>query len=187
MFGRQIQASMFWDKVDRKLIGCIHFPRDCEGPPNKVHGGALATMLDMLFGWHSIRVLGLGCVTLTLNVNYHHFVPLGGVVRFEVETEKQDGRKLFMRGKLTNNIYTVEDNEQVVVHNTADALFIQHKDSKMSYDEAVKLFGAQSSLTKEQVIRHFKSVKGSRLSQAQNNTNGRNTQNKSDVTLQSKL
>jgi acyl-coenzyme A thioesterase PaaI-like protein len=125
---------------------------NCEGPPGAVHGGCLATTLDNVFGWQSSRVMGFGCVTLNLNVNYKKFVKLGGMVRVEVKTEKIDGRKLYMAGKLTNNISTIEDPQDVVIHCDSTALFYKRVPQAWTYDQAVKLFGPQSKLSQEEIV-----------------------------------
>ncbi len=64
-----------------------------------VHGGAIATALDSLLGYYTMRLLGFGCFTLNLNVDYQMFIPLGSTVRFECTTQKIEGRKAFIEGK----------------------------------------------------------------------------------------
>lgn len=39
MFGREVQVLSYWNEEERKLIGAVYFPGECEGPPNRVHGG----------------------------------------------------------------------------------------------------------------------------------------------------
>lgn len=170
MFAKEIHQLSFFDKQEKKLIGVIYFPTTCEGPPGKVHGGALASIIDMLFGWQAVRNVGLGCVTGNLNVTYHHFVPLEAVVRFEIWTEKIEGRKIYMRGKLTSNIYSIGEDTQhkEIVHNEAHALFVKQKGTTLSYEEALELFGPNSKLSKEQLIEMLKEERRKRKQQSTN-------------------
>ena len=39
MFGRDIHSVCFWNNKEKRLIGAVYFPGECEGPPNRVHGG----------------------------------------------------------------------------------------------------------------------------------------------------
>ena len=91
-------------------------------------------------------------------------MPLRGCVRFEIEAEKIEGRKISMRGTFTNNVYSIQplDNassQTQILHNEATALFIRLKDSHISYEKAVELFGPNSALSKQDVIQLFKDLK----------------------------
>ncbi|KAG2383308.1 hypothetical protein C9374_004645 [Naegleria lovaniensis] len=146
-----IQRLMFWDKQENKIVGAVAFGIDCEGPPGCVHGGAIATALDEAFGWCCIRNIGFSGVTLNLSVNYFKFIPLKrAVVGLEIETERVEGKKVFMKGKLYNL-----DNPQEV-HNTASALFYKANEHMPTWDEAVKLFGEDSKLAKDEILSYFK-------------------------------
>lgn len=90
-----------------------------------------------------------------------HFVPLRGVVRFEIEADKIDGRKIAMKGKFSNNIYSIKpldenSKQKEIIHTEATALFIQVKNISIAYDQAVELFGPNSKLSKKEVIQLFK-------------------------------
>ncbi|KAL9654464.1 hypothetical protein ABK040_010485 [Willaertia magna] len=159
-----IYKCLYWDKTDGKLIGVIAFGSDCEGPPGAVHGGAIATALDEVFAWGGIRHFGFSGVTLSLNINYHKFIPLRkSMVGVEIEIEKVEGRKVFMKGKVFNL-----DNSDIV-HNTATALFYKANPLMPSFEEAIKVFGANSNATKEQVLQLFAKPSSSK---GNNSTNG---------------
>lgn len=107
--------------------------------------------MDEAFGWCCIRNIGFSGVTLNLSVNYFKFIPLKrAVVGLEIETERVEGKKVFMKGKLYNL-----DNPQEV-HNTATALFYKANEHMPTWDEAVKLFGEDSTLSKEEILSYFK-------------------------------
>ncbi|EFC44203.1 predicted protein [Naegleria gruberi] len=146
-----IEKLMFWDKKEKKIVGVVAFANDCEGPPACVHGGCIATALDEAFGWCCIRNIGFSGVTLNLSVNYFKFIPLKkAIVGLEIETEKVEGKKVFMKGKL----YDLSDPS--VVHNTGTALFYKANEHMPTWEEAVQYFGPQSTLTKNQILSYFK-------------------------------
>jgi len=145
-----IQRVMFWDRTESKIVGAVAFSMDCEGPPGCVHGGAIATALDEAFGWCCIRNIGFSGVTLNLSVNYFKFIPLKrGIVGLEIQTEKVEGKKVFMKGKL----YNLENPEEV--HNTATALFYKANEHMPNWEESIKLFGATSTLSREEILSYF--------------------------------
>lgn len=143
-FGQAIHKRMFWDAANNKLLGVIYFSFECEGPVGAVHGGAIATALDSVLGYYSMFLLGWGCFTLNLNVDYHKFIPLGSTVRFECSLDRIEGKKLFIEAKL---MHLVDD----VVHSKAKALFYKSKPLP-TYDQAMQMFGRGSNTTKEQLI-----------------------------------
>lgn len=58
-FGDEIQYKLYWNEEEKKLAGGVYFSRRCEGPPNKVHGGAQ----------------GL-CDTISTISHHHHDAPV---------------------------------------------------------------------------------------------------------------
>ncbi|KAL0486325.1 acyl-coenzyme A thioesterase [Acrasis kona] len=157
-FGKDIKYRTFWDNEEQMLIGVVAFNNSMEGPPNSVHGGCIATTVDSMFGWHSCKVLGFGNVTLNLNINYKKFIKLGSIVRIEIRTVNIDGRKLLMSGRLTNNLTSLTDDENTIVHTEATALFYKSIWNAWSYSQAYRLFGPQSNITVERVAELIKSA-----------------------------
>jgi len=145
VFGVGIHNIYFWNQSQQKLEGAVHFTLQCEGPGGSVHGGAIATALDSALGWAVIRIKGFGCVTLNLNVNYRKFIKLGSSVRLEVQIEKVESKKIYLKGQLIN-----AENPSII-HADATALFYQTVGS-MDFDSTYKLFGSESGLTKERAI-----------------------------------
>jgi acyl-coenzyme A thioesterase PaaI-like protein len=60
-------------------------------------------------------------VTGSLNVNYRKFIPLNSIVKLEASVEREEGRKIFLKAKITNG--DAPPNE--VVHADATSLFIK--------------------------------------------------------------
>jgi len=69
------------------------------GPPNHVHGGVVAAVLDELLG--AVNVVNqLGAMTGTLTIRYRHPTPLFEEIRMEGRTAGSQGRKVFARGRM---------------------------------------------------------------------------------------
>lgn len=62
-----------------------------QGPPNGVHGGIIATLVDEAMGKLS-RVDGVVALTAELNVEYLRPVPLGRKIIVEARPAQQRGR-----------------------------------------------------------------------------------------------
>jgi acyl-coenzyme A thioesterase PaaI-like protein len=106
----------YLNEKEKSIKGIVSFGTFIEGPPNCVHGGAIATILDSAMGaviWNN----GHKAVTVNLNVNYKKFIPLESEVVIEVKLNKIEGRKIFVEGQLKSL------NEEII-HNDATALFI---------------------------------------------------------------
>jgi hypothetical protein len=144
-FAPQIKTATFWNPQEQKLVGVAYFSLATEGPINCAHGGSIATCLDNIFGTLSLRVLGFGAYTLQLNVSYRKFVPLETVVKFEAWQTEQTGQKVFSTARLLS----LDDDS---VHAEATALFYRPQES-LSFEDAQRLFGRESGITKEELIR----------------------------------
>eukprot|EP01108_Squamamoeba_japonica_P002159 TRINITY_DN2010_c0_g1_i6.p2 TRINITY_DN2010_c0_g1~~TRINITY_DN2010_c0_g1_i6.p2 ORF type:complete len:182 (-),score=16.52 TRINITY_DN2010_c0_g1_i6:204-749(-) len=147
-FLRNVKMRYYYNTDTELLEGMVKFPTDCEGPIGAVHGGCLAAALDNVLGYQSLRSVGLGCVTLNLNVNYRAFTPLGACVRFETKRDRVEGRKVYCSARFRSL-----DGE--TVHVEATALFYKTSERMLGYDDAKKLFGSQSNMTKQQFLNYL--------------------------------
>jgi len=86
--------------------GVAYFGYECEGPTGAVHGGAIATLLDSILGYFTLRLVGWGCFTLNLNVDYKKFIPLGAAMRFECSLGQIEGKKIYVNAAV---FHLVED------------------------------------------------------------------------------
>lgn len=95
--------------------GRVTFDRRQEGAPGIAHGGAVATVIDDALGTLLV-VLRRPAVTANLNLDFRAPALLGRVLDVEAWTERTDGRKLHLAGRLL-------DGEQVIAE--AQALFLE--------------------------------------------------------------
>lgn len=97
------------------LDASVHFSRWFVGGGGAVHGGHLATTLDGLMGRTQLAD-GWIARTAYLNVRYLALTPVDVPVRAEVRTQRVEGRKHFLRGRLFAGAATYVE---------ADALFVR--------------------------------------------------------------
>lgn len=95
--GHHIQVRRQGDAV----VGEHVFDQRHVGAPGIVHGGAVATVVDDLFGFvlYAVRE---PAVTRHLEVDYHAPVWLGRTYRLAATLDRRDGRKLFMQATATD-------------------------------------------------------------------------------------
>ena len=79
--------------------GLARFGAQYCGPPNHVHGGVVAAVMDELLGAVNV-VNDLGAMTGTLTIRYRRPTPLFEEIRMEGHTGEAEGRKVFARGKM---------------------------------------------------------------------------------------
>lgn len=97
-----------------RIRGDVRFDRLQEGAPGFAHGGAVATVLDDALG-SVLILLRRPAVTAKLDVDFRSPALLGHDLKVEGWSERVDGRKLHLAGRLL-------DGETVVAE--AHALFI---------------------------------------------------------------
>ena len=81
------------------VVATTHLDHRHEGAPGLAHGGAVATLLDDLFGGVLV-MLETPAVTGNLTVDFRAPVPLRVPLQLEGRCTSQLGRKLTMRGTL---------------------------------------------------------------------------------------
>jgi acyl-coenzyme A thioesterase PaaI-like protein len=110
------KVEYFRDPASDHLHATVRFGPFTEGPPESVHGGAIAAVLDEAMGavcWMN----GHHVVAARLTINYRHLTPLGFEGRVESWIEHIDRRKLFIRSRLADS--------EGKVHAEGEALFIE--------------------------------------------------------------
>ena len=71
------------------------------GAPGIAHGGAVATVIDDLYGF-LLYLVGTPAVTRQLTVDYRAPLLIGTPYRMEARVTSQEGRKLFLAASLTD-------------------------------------------------------------------------------------
>lgn len=71
------------------------------GAPGIAHGGAVATVIDDLYGF-LLYLVGAPAVTRQLTVDYRAPVLIGMPYRLEAHLTSRDGRKIFVAANLTD-------------------------------------------------------------------------------------
>src|SRR5687767_15341174 len=98
------------------LFATVWFGPGSEGPPESVHGGAIAAVLDEAMGgvcWMN----GHPVVGARIAINYMHMTPLGFEGRVESWIENIERRKIFIKSKLMDG--------SGKIHAEGDGLFIK--------------------------------------------------------------
>jgi Thioesterase superfamily len=83
------------------LYACVWFGRGSEGPPDTVHGGAIAAVLDEAMGaacWLNQHPV----VAARITINYRHMVPLGFSGWVEAWIDHIDRRKISLTSRLAD-------------------------------------------------------------------------------------
>jgi acyl-coenzyme A thioesterase PaaI-like protein len=114
--GRRFRIRYYRGEDDSQLFGKILFGNGAQGPPDHVHGGAMAAILDEAMGgaaWQS----GHPVVAANLDVSFRRLLPLRTPCVVEASIVGVDGRKITTRGQL-------RDREGETVFAEGRALFI---------------------------------------------------------------
>ena len=82
------------------VTGTVTFGTAYEGPPGCVHGGFIAAAFDEVLGF-GLSITGRPGMTARLAVDYRSPTPLHQPLLFEAELDRVDGRKLYMKARLT--------------------------------------------------------------------------------------
>jgi thioesterase superfamily protein len=95
------RVAYFRNGTSDHLFACVWFGPLSEGPPDSVHGGAIAAVLDEAMGascWMNHHAV----VGARITINYRHLVPLGFSGRVEAWIDQIERRKCFITSRLTD-------------------------------------------------------------------------------------
>jgi len=97
--GHRFRVRYYRPGQDNRLLGKILFGPGAQGPPDHVHGGAMAAILDEAMGgvaWQS----GHPVVAAKLDVSFSKMLPISTACVVEAEIVAVDGRKISTRSVL---------------------------------------------------------------------------------------
>ena len=110
------RVEYFRDPANDHLHANVWFGPHTEGPPDSVHGGAIAAVLDEAMGavcWMN----GHPVVAARITINYVHLTPLGFSGKVESWIDQIEGRKIFIKSHLKD--------EHGKLHAHGESLFIE--------------------------------------------------------------
>jgi acyl-coenzyme A thioesterase PaaI-like protein len=113
------RVEYFRNPANNHLHARVWFGPHTEGPPDSVHGGAIAAVLDEAMGavcWMN----GHPVVGARITINYLELTPLGFEGHVEAWIERTERRKIFIRSRLSA--------ASGKVHAEGEALFIELQD-----------------------------------------------------------
>lgn len=114
-------GAIFWRHGD-EAHGRVVVGRTYEGPPDRVHGGAIAALVDETMG-SLLSVLGGVAFTGRLTVDYLRAAPLGVELRFRSWLAGREGRRLMI---------AAEGSAEGVVFARAEAVFVEQDPTKLA-------------------------------------------------------
>ena len=95
----RLRVRYYLRKSDKQFFAKVFFGKFAQGPPHHAHGGSMAAVLDEAMGLGAL-VAGYSVVAAKLSVEYVKMMPLNMVITVEVNEEKVDGRKVWMKAKI---------------------------------------------------------------------------------------
>ncbi len=98
--GERFRMRYFRDDK-QALTALAWFGPETEGPPGHAHGGAMAAVLDEVLGL-AAWAAGHPVVVGNLNIHFRRLLPLLMVARVETEIVSAKGKKILVRGRLTD-------------------------------------------------------------------------------------
>ncbi|NNE72434.1 MAG: PaaI family thioesterase [Acidimicrobiales bacterium] len=100
---------------DLSITGTVTLGAAYNGPPQSVHGGVIALLMDELLGCTAV-VNDVGGFTGTLNIYYRVPTPIGKPLRVRARMGKRERRKTWIAG-------VIEDDDHLYVE--AEGIFIR--------------------------------------------------------------
>jgi acyl-coenzyme A thioesterase PaaI-like protein len=97
------------------VISTVNFGNAYEGPPGCVHGGIVAMTWDHVLAAATIIDDQRG-PTANLNIRYLKPTPLHHDLRFESWVDRQEGNKIFVKGRCYANDEVVTEAEGLFIH-----------------------------------------------------------------------
>lgn len=104
--GESVRIAYFRRLEADVLYARAWFGRDTQGPPGYVHGGAMSAVLDEAMGAAS-WMNGHRSVAAKISVSFVEMLKLETETTAEAWIDRSDGRKIYLRAKLSNPAGTV--------------------------------------------------------------------------------
>ena len=98
--GESVRIAYFRRPESGTLYSKAWFGRETQGPPGHVHGGAMAAVLDEAMGG-ACWMNGHRTVAAKISVSFLEMLKLETETTVEAWIEKTDGRKIYLRAKMS--------------------------------------------------------------------------------------
>ncbi|XP_010587727.1 acyl-coenzyme A thioesterase THEM4 isoform X1 [Loxodonta africana] len=120
--GLGFEYVMFYNDDEKRVVCICQGGLYLQGPPGFLHGGALATLIDITLGTNAM-VAGGPVMTANLDISFKRPVPLCSVVVINSQLDKVEGRKFFV----SCNVRSVDEQ---TLHTEGTGLFIKLEPGK---------------------------------------------------------
>ncbi|KAL8184726.1 UNVERIFIED_CONTAM: hypothetical protein K2H54_026390 [Gekko kuhli] len=120
--GLGFEYVMFFNSLQKRMVGIFQLGPYLEGPPGFVHGGSIATILDATLSLCALFATN-AVLTANLSINFKSPVRLGSVVLVDSQVDRMEGRKVFLSGP-------VQSVDGQTLHAEGTALILQLDFSK---------------------------------------------------------
>ena len=104
--GYRLSVRYFRDTGASSLIAKAVFGPGTQGPPGHAHGGSMAALLDEAMG-AAAWMKGHRAVAAELTVRFRTMLPLGSRALVRARVMNVDGRKVYVKGALTDGQQTL--------------------------------------------------------------------------------
>ncbi|XP_022103655.1 acyl-coenzyme A thioesterase THEM4-like isoform X2 [Acanthaster planci] len=115
--GPVIHYAIFVSKEEKKLIGVCQFGVEAQGPKGLVHGGASATMHDVITAHLSLKAVSEKVLTASLTVDFKRPTLMRSAMLMEANIDKIEGSKIFLRSYLKSP-------DGATVYSSCSALYV---------------------------------------------------------------
>jgi acyl-coenzyme A thioesterase PaaI-like protein len=116
-----IDALYYFNEENHQFYTMVTFGEMAQGPPNHVHGGAIAAIIDETMG-AAAWMNRLHSMTAKLKINYFSAIPLNKQIYIETFIQNIEGKKV----TLVSRIF--DDTDKLYVQ--AESLFIKQGKEK---------------------------------------------------------
>jgi uncharacterized protein (TIGR00369 family) len=97
--GNPRSIGLTWFEENGEIFAEFTFDEGQQGPPDHLHGGASAAVLDEAMG-AAVWTAGLRVVAVNLEINYKQPVPLGQKVTIRARVQERQERKVLTTSEI---------------------------------------------------------------------------------------
>jgi len=127
-------GARYWRGGDEARGGVTVGPA-FEGPPGRVHGGALAAIFDEIMG-ALLPAIGVMAFTGRLTVRYRKATPLGVPLELRSWLASREGRRLHLEAEAKADGVLFANAEAIFVEQDPSVLLAEHRPTRQRRAEA---------------------------------------------------